>query len=241
MHKKCHQCGLAAGKQYIRAEGLIFHPHCFRCKHCQQTVQGEYVVRQGFVYHPACAPGLLKKTAPLPRHSPAPELSVPSTLFCTVCQGELTGKYLYNHWGETAHAQHQGQKTHQCSACHRFLSAATQQGLQYGDGRILCGLCQITAITDTSSIAPSRQRVLQSLSSAGFAYIPDYISITLSDQRRLNQTLNKRSHANSHGLTKTVEKSVNGVLQYNTIILLQQLMTMSYMYQRTIRNALEIM
>lgn len=135
-------------------------------------------------------------------------------LFCSVCQGELTGKYLYNHWGENAHPQHQGHKTHQCSTCHRFLSSSTQQGLQYGDGRIICGLCQITAITEADSIAHSRHRVINTLKSVGFEYIPDYISITLSDQRRLNQRLKKSSHANSYGLTKTVEKSVNGEMQY---------------------------
>lgn len=210
MHKKCHQCGLAAGKQYLRAEGLIFHPHCFQCKHCHQRVLDEYLVRKGFVYHPACAPGPLKKTAPLP--TPSTQTSAP--LFCTVCKGKLTAKYLYNHWGETAHPQHQSQKTHQCSACHRFLSAATQQGLQYGDGRIICGLCQMTAVTEPESVEPSRQRVLKTLNTAGFDYIPDYISITLSDQRRLNQALKKRAHANSHGLTKTIEKSVNGMVQY---------------------------
>jgi hypothetical protein len=211
MHKKCHQCGLAAGKQYIRAEGLIFHPDCFQCKHCHQRVQGEYVVRQGFVYHPACAPGLLKKIEPLPV---SPPTQVTKPLFCTVCQGQLTGKYLYNHWGETAHPQHQGKTTHQCSTCHRFLSATTQQGIQYGDGRIVCGLCQMTAVTAPDAVEPSRRRVLQMLNTVGFSYIPDYLSIILSDQRRLNQSLKKRAHANSHGLTKTVEKSVNGVVQY---------------------------
>lgn len=211
MHKKCHQCGLAIGKQYMLAEDRVFHLDCFLCKHCHQKVHGEYLIRKGFVYHPNCTPGLLiKKAAPLP--TPFTQDSPP--LFCSVCQGELTGKYLYNPWGEAVHPQHQGKKTHQCSACHRFLSSSTQQGLQYGDGRILCGLCQITAITEQTAIAHSQQRVIKILKAVGFEYIPDYISITLSDQRRLNQYLKKKPHANSHGLTKTVEKSVNGVLKY---------------------------
>lgn len=137
-----------------------------------------------------------------------------TSLFCSVCQGELTGKYLYNHWGENVHPQHQGNPTHSCSACHRFLSSATQHGLQYGDGRIICGLCQITAITEPNSIVHSRQRVINTLKAVGFKYIPDYISITLSNQRRLNQRLKKSSHANSHGLTQTIEKSVEGIVHH---------------------------
>ncbi len=133
-------------------------------------------------------------------------------LFCAVCHQQITGKYLYNHWQETVHVKHQGVKTAQCSTCARFISGATQNGIRYGDGRVVCGICQVTAVTEEQKVEHARRRVLEMLTGAGFDYIPDYIAVTLTDQRRLQQKLGR--HGNSYGLTKTLEKKENGVLVY---------------------------
>lgn len=213
MNKKCQHCGLPLGKQYVRAGQQLFHPQCFCCKHCGQRVQGDYAVHQGFVYHPQCVPRWGKSPSQaLPAKAEPP--AAHTALVCAVCQHQITGQYLYNNWGEQAHPHHGEQKTHQCSACSRFLSPKTHQGIQYEDGRLLCGLCQMTAVNTPEDVEPSRQRVLQTLSALGFHYIPDYLAITLSPQYRLNQQLKTHQNANSHGLTKTVEKRVNGQLAY---------------------------
>lgn len=208
MHKKCKRCGQNLGKQYIRAGQSLFHPHCFTCKHCQQPISGDYAEHKGWAYHPTCSP---RKKQPPPPPVPPTE---PQNLICTLCQEKISGKYRYNHWGEYVHLQHQGQAVQQCSACGHFLSAKTQQGVRYADGRVICGLCQVTAVQDTNAINPSRHRVLAQLQQAGFGYIPDYLAIVLSDQQRLNQILGKSQHTNSHGLTKTLEKTIDGVLAY---------------------------
>lgn len=210
MSKKCKRCGQNLGSQYIRAGQSLFHPACFTCKHCQQPISGDYAEHKGWAYHPTCSPRRPQQTppsAPQPQTQQAP-------LFCTICQHEISGKYRYNHWGEHVHLEHQGHPSLQCSACGHFVSSKTQQGIRYSDGRVICGLCQVTAVQDAAAIAPSRQRVLAQLHHAGFGYIPDYLAIVLSDQQRLNQILGKHQHTNSQGLTKTLEKTVDGTLAY---------------------------
>lgn len=210
MPRKCKRCGQELGRQYIRAGSSLFHPRCFTCKHCQQPIQGDYAEHKGWAYHPACSPRGRQTPPSAPARPPVPD----TPLMCDICQERISGTYRYNHWGEHVHPEHQGHKVHQCSACARFLSAKTQQGLQYGDGRIICGLCQVTAVDMPASVQSSRQRVLSLLQQAGFGYIPDYLAIVLSDQKRLNQMLGKSQHTNSQGLTKTLEKTVEGMLAY---------------------------
>lgn len=211
MTKKCKRCGQGLGRQYIRAGEALFHPSCFTCKHCRQAIQGDYAEHKGWAYHPACSPRRKQPSSP----PAAPSPTEPSTpLICRICQQPITGKYRYNHWGEQVHTEHQGHPSHACSVCARFLSVHTQHGIQHADGRVVCGLCQVTAVETPASVQGSRQRVLAHLQQAGFGYIPDYLAIVLSDQKRLNQMLGKSQHTNSQGLTKTLEKTVDGVLAY---------------------------
>jgi hypothetical protein len=232
MAGSCSACGRSLGKQYIRAESGRFHPQCFCCARCGQRIQGEYRQQQNRLYHPRCkAPeasaaaaaadcarcdqaisGSYTRYQEQPYHDACYAEIAPR---CALCQQALSGKYLIDPWGQCAHPAHAGHKTEQCHACGRFIGVQTTHGgVRFGDGRTLCGLCQISEVSQPAEIEQLKADILAQLHGVGFDYIPRYIAVTLADQRLLNQRLGISRHANSQGLTKTLEKRENGQLVY---------------------------
>lgn len=223
MSKRCQSCRQPVGKQYLKVEGVFFHPSCFRCNGCQQPVSGEYLNKRGLIYHPGCyrqQPPLHctlcgqriegQYTTDAQGHYHLSCFEREKRFPCDGCGQPLSGKYLQDIWDNRVHAHHGGQKTQQCHICARLISERTSQGgVQYADGRVVCGLCRISEITTPAEIERAKVEVLDLLHRTGFDYIPQYISVSLADRRMLNQRLGVSLRANSHGYTKTLERHIN--------------------------------
>jgi hypothetical protein len=276
--KRCNRCLAPLGKQYIRAENLLFHPQCFICNHCQERLGEEFRLKDNKVYHAKCSQTRFKLTCAHCQqalgerwmtldgkklHEACYQAHYQQN--CEVCGGELTGSYtrdpeglgyhtacyaqhkaprcdgcaqpivgqfLQDLWGNRLHPHHGGQATLQCHVCARLISEKTSQGgVQYGDGRIVCGICQISEITTPAQIEHARQWVLQTLKGVGFDYIPNYIAVSLADQRTLQKRLGVGRNANSHGFTKTLIKDQpgQGRIQEHSIFILYGLPRLLFM------------
>lgn len=196
----CAHCGQALPQKWIELNGKKYHQTCYqshyqlRCTHCQGLISGTYSKDETGPYHPQC----YRETRLTP---------------CDACGQALEGKYLQDIWGNQTHLKHGGKKTPQCHVCARLISQNTSQGgVRYGDGRYVCGLCQITEVTTPHQVERLKKDVLQELHHLGFTDIPEYVSVTLSDQKTLNKRLQNGKHANSHGYTQTLERTQEGEL-----------------------------
>lgn len=214
----CDHCGELLPDQWLTYEGKKLHQACYqnhyqeKCVHCSRPITGSFHRDESGAWHVPCYDKI--KAEP-----------------CSACRGPLKGKILLDVWGNKAHASHGGQRTLTCSICARLISQATSQGgVQYGDGRSVCGICRITEISTPAQIAQAKTTVIAQLQAAGFDYIPDYIAVTLADQRLMNKRLGVHSTSNSHGYTKTLEKRINGQIQReHSIFILYGLPRLSFM------------
>lgn len=190
----CAHCRQPLADQWLTFEGKKLHPACYEahyresCVHCGRPIKAEYHRDESGAWHVGCYEKI--KLEP-----------------CSACQGPLKGKIILDPWGNKAHALHGAQKTQICSICARIVSESTSQnGLRYGDGRVVCGICTMTEVSQPAQIEHAKQAVIAQLQAVGFDYIPGYISVSLADQKRMNQRLGVHASANSHGYTKTLEK-----------------------------------
>lgn len=260
MAKRCNACRGPLGRQYIKADGVLFHRACFRCNFCGQPVQGEYALRKQRVYHPKCVSqaGKRRRCAHCQQSVTENWITFAAQLYhescyrsavqphcqqcglkiekayhqddagyyhvncyeqhkmpsCDNCGQALKGEYLQDIWGNRCHKEHAGQRTAQCHVCARLIGPRTSHGgLHYADGRQVCGICRLSEVTEVAQIEHAKDEVLAHLSAVGFDYIPRYISVSFADKRRLNQRLGVSQRANSHGLTRTVERQ-QGSLRY---------------------------
>jgi protein DA1 len=115
---------------------------------------------------------------------------------CCLCDKALSGKVVHDAWNNAAHLGH---KISFCSSCDRLLSPHGSGGAyQYSDGRLICGFCKKTAVTDGVSANRSRRKVLALLEKTGFCGIPKNIEIVLAHPKTLSAHSRKR---NTSGLT----------------------------------------
>lgn len=142
---------------------------------------------------------------------------------CDVCLQPIRGKYLIDPWGQYSHLVHQRQRIQQCHCCSRVIGAKTSNGgIQYGDGRIICGICKITEITDSQQIKHAKGLVIEQLMAVGLDYIPNYIAVSLADRRLLNTRLGVHQKTNSYGFTKTLKKehpTLGPIMEHSIFIL----------------------
>jgi hypothetical protein len=193
----CSHCKNFLNDTWINHQGNKYHQHCYlknyapECNICGLAIDGQYTSDDDGTYHYNCF-----KNTKLP--------------CCSVCTLPLEGKYIRDNWGNMSHLNHNNYKTNICHSCSRIISQKTSNGgIQYGDSRYVCGICRITEIISDEQINQSKQRVIIQLNEAGFDYIPNYISVCLSDKKTLNQRLGVNLKENSHGYTKTIVKKEN--------------------------------
>lgn len=203
----CGHCSQPLAGQWMEHQKQKYHPHCYqahyqpRCVICSQRIDNRYHEDEQGAYHVAC----------FEQHRLDP---------CDVCSKPLKGKYLQDLWQNRACTHHGGLATRQCHVCARLIGQKTSHGgVQYNDGRVVCGLCRISEVTQPQEIEASRQRVLQQLQAVGFSDIPSYVAVSLGDKRTLNKRMG--TSGNCHGFTKTLEKQVGGqVLREHSIFVL---------------------
>lgn len=249
---RCSHCQTSLGEEYRLKDGKLYHPQCSQqrfkltCAHCQKPLGETWLTLDGKKLHAACyqahyqdacavcgdaltgtytrdSDGQTYHTACYAEHK-APR--------CDGCAQPIVGQFLQDLWGHRLHPHHGGLPTLQCHVCARLISQKTSQGgVQYGDGRVVCGICQITEITTPAQIEQARQAVLQQLQAVGFDYIPQYIAVSLADQRTLQKRLGVGRNANSHGFTKTLIREVagQGQCQEHSIFILYGLPRLQFM------------
>lgn len=133
-HFRCANCDKSIGEEgYFKESGRYYDHTCYfqlfgpKCAVCNKVIDGKYITFEGKNYHDAC-------------------YNINVALRCGVCGDMINGEYLTDYWGNNYHASHQGE-TPECNYCGRFISAVSDGGNKYTDGRTICGICSNSAIT----------------------------------------------------------------------------------------------
>lgn len=247
----CDRCQQALNQDFHFQDGQLFHPVCYRqqyrlvCTHCQAELEAQWTEFQGKKYHPACYQQFVQ---PRCYHCQKPIsgayrqdsdalfhpvcYATRHDLFCNLCQQPLTDRYLTDLWGNKGHLHHGNLPTLQCQVCARLISQTTSNGgVQFGDGRVVCGICQITAIDDPQQVQQAKTSVLEQLKTVGFTYIPEYVAVTLAEQHLLQWRMQASPSANIHGYTKTLDRQVPGLglVREHSIFVLHGLPRVAFM------------
>lgn len=192
----CGVCGKPVGESWVMADGKPYHPACFksnielRCKVCGKPINGVYAKDSQGVYHETCY-----KNTRLER--------------CMVCNLPIEGDHLVDAWGQSAHHEHQGKPVMLCDSCGRILCAASENGFRYKDGRVICGLCNKTAVNSAVGIPAMVKDLAKLLGSVGIT-APSIIPVTLVDRKTLIRESRGSDKENTRGFTKTVVRLETG-------------------------------
>ncbi len=233
----CKRCQKRLGPQVIRANQTQYHPQCFICDSCKKPLEKSFMPRGERLYHPECHEKLFTPRC----HHCGEAIQGPYSrdavgryhpdcytqlhhLVCSLCQETIRGTYAYDHWGNKAHTEHSGVKTGICHVCARLMASdASGGGRALNDGRLICGGCHQTEVQDFRQIQQAKLDVIQVMQSVGFAYIPDYIKVELSDdQQLLNERMRASPTGNIHGFTRTSKRLIPGygeILEHSISVL----------------------
>lgn len=221
----CRRCQKRLGPQVIRANQTQYHPACFICDGCKKPLQKTFTPRGERIYHPEChdrlftprchhcgeaIQGTYSRDA-VGRYHPDCYTRL-HNLVCSLCSETIRGSYTFDHWGNKAHTEHGGVATGICHVCARLMQAdAAGGGRALSDGRLLCGGCHASEVVTFQQIQQAKLEVIAAMQAVGFAYIPDYIKVELSeDQGLLNERLRASPTGNIHGFTRTARRLIPG-------------------------------
>ena len=186
----CAYCGKVLDRKWVEHEGERYHPSCYKnhvelhCDICGLPINGKYIEHDG-IYHDACY-----KKNKLPA--------------CVVCLKPIEGRHLVDAWGSKAHTNHGGIDVKLCESCGRIISKQNSHGgMTYADGRIICGICLETAVTDQKRSSEEQITVTGIFSSVGIAGIPKNIPLNLVDLNGLKQQSDGMYNASSRGFTRS--------------------------------------
>ena len=123
---------------------------------------------------------------------------------CSVCGGNITGKYIQDFWGNNYHSGHLSTNP-PCEYCGRLISKpSTGGGTTYKDGRRICALCKSEAVEDEKRGLEILYQANSLLHKAGIALKPFHPSFNLLDRN----TLKRRSgRGEEQGFTHTKRKT----------------------------------
>lgn len=151
---------------WIEAEGKFYHSDHFRCDHCDEIIRGSYTRHDGGIYHITC-------------------YNEHYALRCSLCGGVIEGRYQQDFWGNSYHEFHDGEAD-RCQYCGRFISRdLTDGGVKYRDGRIICGLCGVSAVAEADDVAGILAEVASSLAGYGIKTDADDIPVVLVDRHQM--------------------------------------------------------
>ena len=193
----CAVCGKAIDGQWVLADGQQYHTTCFkekielRCTVCGKPINGVYAKDNQGVYHESCF-----KNTRLER--------------CVICNQPIEGDHLVDSWGQSSHHSHQGKQVMLCDSCGRIISPASKSGFRYKDGRVICGICNATAVTHVKIIKPILVELSKMLSSVGIGPVSPQIPVTLVDRMTLIRESRGNDKENTRGFTKSIIRIENG-------------------------------
>jgi len=151
---KCAYCGQPIKRSYITFEGKPYHDSCYRnfvqprCAKCNKPIDGKFIMKDGEKYHEEC-------------------YNKSIALRCDLCGKIINGTYTSDYWGNNYHALHIN-KDAQCDYCGRFISGKISKGgSKYNDGRVICGICELTSVKSITKAKSVLDRVRNSLKNFG--------------------------------------------------------------------------
>lgn len=117
---------------------------------------------------------------------------------CVICNQEIIGKYIFDSWGQGAHAHH---RITFCSSCGRIIGDE-EPILQ--DGRCICKVCQHSIVTSPDQIDWLDKQVRHILCGVGIKDIPANIPIEIVNAEKLMLLQGSAVvNTNQRGLTVT--------------------------------------
>ncbi len=168
----CSYCGKEIKETYIVFEGKIYHESCYenfvqyKCAVCDKPIKGKYISQNGVKYHEYC-------------------FNNDIALKCDLCGGIINGTFVTDFWGNNYHSYHVGKEA-RCDYCERFISPKlTRGGSKYSDGRIVCALCQASAINSLSQAQTVFNRARLSLENLGIKIQKRFVHLKLVDKDEL--------------------------------------------------------
>lgn len=197
-HFICANCGQPIGeRKYIKHEGQYYDSTCYvqryahRCDYCREPLS-EWVTINGRDYHESCYNEHLADR-------------------CALCGKPITGTYMYDDYGAKVHAEHMSDAL-QCNYCSRLISANSNGGERYGDGRIVCGYCLESVVKNRNEADSLMQVVRQKLAMEGIVIKRKKIPLELVSQNGM-QSLSPRHQSEMAGFTKVRQiKSMMGLM-----------------------------
>lgn len=201
---RCTGCGEAVTGRFLKALGGAWHRNCFRCAGCGEPVGGaRFAVKEGRPWHVPC-------------------LNAREVPPCAVCRGPVrTVSRVTDDWGWTYCHGHHG-RLPPCSGCGRLIAeGSTGGGKRYGDGRMVCALCRVTAIDRDEEALSLLAEVRGEMDALGLATGREPIPLRLASRTGLAQrVLRRHGGREAAGVTRTrvttkggreVERRLEGV------------------------------
>jgi hypothetical protein len=171
-HFLCSYCRKPIeGGQYYNVNGAYYDAVCYKlvvapkCAYCGEPIEGQYIESENKKYHKECYEGHIG-------------------LRCALCGGLIQDQYIQDAWGDIYHAFHLNVEP-QCRYCGRFLSAATDGGQTYSDGRTVCGICIKSAVNDIDEAELICLQIADRLASFGIEIKLKDIKLSLIDSREM--------------------------------------------------------
>ncbi|MCM2271729.1 MAG: protein DA1 [candidate division Zixibacteria bacterium] len=202
-HFTCANCNRPIGeRKYIEYEGSYFDSTCYvrrfsrKCDVCREPLR-EWVTIDGKDYHESC-------------------YNEHRADRCALCGKPITGTYMYDDYGAKIHAEHL-QDARQCNYCSRFISANSNGGERYSDGRVVCGFCLESVVKDKDEADSLMQVVRQTLALEGIVIKQKKLPLELVSQKKM-QSLSPGHAADMAGFTKVRQtKSLMGLVKDNDV------------------------
>ena len=168
----CDHCLKQIEDSYVSIDGKNYHKECYekfvvaKCAFCNESLIGQFIEKDGKKYHEKC---FFENIA----------------LRCDLCNEVINGSYNSDYWGNKYHVSHQLNES-KCDYCGRYISGKlTGGGSKYSDGRVVCGICESTAINNTGKAKSVLREVRESIEKFGIKIDYDPINIELVDKNEL--------------------------------------------------------
>jgi hypothetical protein len=167
IHFMCENCGNPIlDLKYFKKDGKYYCEKCYkelfaqRCAYCGGVLDDKYMIVDGKSYHENCYNNHVASR-------------------CALCGEIIDGQYQVDYWGNKYCAAHEN-KASKCDYCGRYISdELTDGGIEYGDGRYICGLCKTSAVTDISKARSLLNEVKAQLMHKGIVIDYDKIGLYL--------------------------------------------------------------
>ncbi len=169
---RCAKCNKPINDKYIVYDGKKYHEECYkqfvqpRCEKCGLPLDGKYIVHENKKYHESC----YKKNI---------------AIRCALCGEIINGTYTTDYWGNKYHSSHDNTDA-RCDYCDRFISPhLTKGGSKYNDGRVICNICEASAVKSLTKAETIFNSVRNSIGRFGIKINHNRIDLKIVDRNTL--------------------------------------------------------